>query len=70
MAEIKQKKKRFDGEDVEVLGPTFEEGEPDAPDKWRAKLRDRKEMLAYLKTAERYWFSDDWFGSERRKTKA
>ena len=39
-------------------------------DKWREKLRNREEMLKYLKTAERYWFSDDWYGSEKRKTPA
>jgi len=27
-------------------------------------------MLAYLKTGERYWYSDEWFGSEKRKTMA
>lgn len=51
-------------------GCGYEAGKPDAPDQWRSKLRSRKEMLEYLRTAERYWFSDDWFGSERRKTKA
>ena len=70
MAETVLKKKKFDGQEVEILGPTYEKGEPDAPDRWRGKLRDRKEMLAYLKTGERYWFSDDWYGSERRKTNA
>ncbi len=70
MAETKLKKKKFDGEEVGILGPTYEKGKPDAPGRWRGKLRDRKEMLAYLKTGERYWFSDDWYGSERRKTKA
>ena len=39
-------------------------------DNWRKKLKDRGEMLKYLKTAERYWFSRDWFGSEKRKTPA
>ena len=39
-------------------------------DNWRKKLKDREEMLKYLKTAERYWFSDDWFGSEKRKKPA
>jgi hypothetical protein len=53
-----------------VLGPTYEAGKPDAPDDWRKKLRSREEMLGYLKTACRYWYSDDWYGSERRKTKA
>ena len=37
---------------------------------WRRKFGDREEMLKYLKTAERYWYSDDWFGSEKRKTPA
>jgi hypothetical protein len=53
-----------------VLGPTYEAGKPDAPDNWRVKLRSREEMLGYLKSACRYWYSDDWYGSERRKTKA
>jgi len=34
---------------------------------WRKKLKNREEMLKYLQTAERYWFSKDWYGSERRK---
>ncbi len=53
-----------------LLGPTYEAGKPEAPDDWRKKLRNREEMLGYLKTACRYWYSDDWYGSERRKTKA
>ncbi len=55
---------------AEVLGPTYEAGKPEVPDDWRKKLRSREEMLSYLKTACRYWYSDDWYGSERRKTKA
>jgi len=39
-------------------------------DTWRKKLRNREEMLKYLKTAERYWFSDEWYGSEKMKTPA
>jgi hypothetical protein len=70
MSDQKLKKKKFDGEDVEILGPTYDEGKPDAPMRWRGKLMSRKEMLAYLKTAERYWFSEEGFGSERRKKKA
>jgi hypothetical protein len=53
-----------------VLGPSYEAGKPDAPDNWRKKLRSRAEMVNYLKSAARYWYSDDWYGSERRKTKA
>ena len=37
---------------------------------WREKINNREEMLKYLKTADRYWYSDDWFGSEKRKNPA
>jgi hypothetical protein len=65
-----EEKVTFDGKKVKVLGPTFDEGKPETPISWRQKMRNRDEMLAYLKTGERYWFSDEWFGSEKRKTKA
>lgn len=64
------KKTGFDGKEVEILGETYEEGKPTAAGLWRQKLRSREEMLNYLKSGERYWFNDDWYGSERRKTKA
>ena len=38
--------------------------------KWRQKLGSRADKLKYLRTAERYWYSKDWFGSEKRKTPA
>jgi hypothetical protein len=65
-----EEKVSFDGKKVKVLGPTFDEGKPEAAINWRQKMRTRDEMLAYLKTGERYWFSEEWFGSEKRKTKA
>ena len=37
---------------------------------WRKKIRNREEMMKYLQTGERYWYSDDWFGSEKRKNPA
>ncbi len=58
------------GKEVEILGPTYDEGKPEGADPWRGKLKSRQDMLRYLRTAERYWFSDDWFGSEKRKTPA
>ena len=64
------KKKKWDGTDVEILGPTYEAGKPEAAMQWRQKMRDRREVMAYLQTGLRYWYSDDWYGSERRKTKA
>ena len=58
--------------DVEVLGATFEEGKPDGEDlgKWRQKLGGREDKLRYLQNGERYWYSEDWFGSEKRKNPA
>ncbi len=65
-----EEKLSFDGKKVKVLGPSVEQGKPETPITWRQKLRNREEMLAYLKTGERYWFSEEWVGSEKRKTKA
>ena len=70
MADQMEEKVTFDGKKVKVLGPTYDEGKPETAINWRKKMRSREEMLAYLKTGERYWFSEEWFGSEKRKTKA
>ena len=57
---------------VEVLGATYEKGKPEGEEmgRWRQKLEERAEKLKYLSTAERYWYGQDWFGSEKRKTPA
>ena len=57
---------------VELLGETYEEGKPEGEEmgKWRQKLGERAEKLKYLSTAERYWYGEEWFGSEKRKTPA
>ena len=71
--EYKVEKKSAPGrKEVEVLGDTFDNGSPAGEDmgKWRQKLGNREERLKYLRTGERYWYSDDWFGSEKRKTPA
>jgi len=39
-------------------------------DTWRSKLSGRAEIMKYLQTAQRYWYSEEWFGSEKRKTPA
>lgn len=70
MGEKKIKKERWDGSKVEILGDTYEKGIPTEPIRWRDKMGDRQQMLKYLQFGERYWFSDDWYGSERRKTPA
>jgi hypothetical protein len=65
-----EEKETFDGRKVRVLGATFEEGKPEGNDDWMGKLGSREERLSYLRTALRYWYSKDWFGSERRKEEA
>ena len=71
--EYKIKKTKAPGRDeVEVLGETFEEGKPEGEElgRWRQKLASREDKLKYLKSGERYWFSEEWFGSEKRKNPA
>ncbi len=66
------KKSALGRDKVKVLGATFEKGKPkgDAAGRWRQKLRNREEKLKYLETGERYWYSKEWFGSEKRKNPA
>ncbi|MCJ7426255.1 MAG: hypothetical protein MUO17_03870 [Dehalococcoidales bacterium] len=71
--EYKIEKKKAPGRDeVEVLGATFEKGKPEGEDagKWRQKLDSREERLKYLQSGERYFYSQEWFGSEKRKNPA
>lgn len=65
-----EEKTLFSGEKVEVIGPEYEPGEPEQPHLWRKKIQSRAEMLMYLQSGERYWFSKEWYGSEKRKTPA
>ncbi len=71
--EYKIEKKNAPGwGEVDVLGATFEEGKPEGKEagKWRQKLGTRQEKLKYLETGERYWYSEEWYGSEKRKNPA
>jgi len=71
--EMKLIKKSAPGRgEVEVLGETYEAGKPEGEDlgRWRQKLESREEKLKYLQNGERYWYSTDWFGSEKRKKPA
>ena len=67
-----EKKEAPGRKEVEVLGATFEEGKPEGEDlgKWRQKLESREKRLRYLEHGERYWYSEDWYGSEKRKQPA
>ncbi len=60
------------GTKVKVLGETYAPGNPESrgvgEDRgWRGHLMDRNEMLRYLKNGERYWYSGDWYGSEKKR---
>lgn len=72
MAHKVEKVKAPGREQVEVLKETFEKGTPEGEDlgKWRQKLASRSEKLKYLQNGERYFYSQDWYGSEKRKNLA
>jgi len=64
------KKKSHTGAEVEVIGPTYEPGLPEDKGDWRTSIGDREQMLKYLETGERYWYAEEGYGSEKRKTPA
>ena len=71
--EYKIEKTKAPGRDeVELLGATFEKGKPEGEDmgRWRQKLGSREDKIKYLKNGERYFYGDEWFGSEKRKNPA
>ena len=72
MEEKTVKKEVPGGGKAGILGETYEAGEPRGEEagRWRQKLASRDEKLKYLKSGERYWYSSDWFGSEKRKNPA
>jgi hypothetical protein len=65
-----EEKEDFAGRKVKVLGPTYEEGKPEERGDWRSKLGSREDALRYIRTAMRYWYSKEWYGSEKRKQEA
>jgi hypothetical protein len=65
-------KKDYAGNRVTVLDDTYEPGVPETKGVgedmgWRGHLAGREQMLRYLKNGERYWYSGEWYGSEKRK---
>ena len=65
-----EEKENFEGKKVKVLGPTYEEGKPQNKEDWKEKLDSVENRLGYLRTALRYWYSKEWYGSEKRKQEA
>ena len=64
------KKKSQSGKEVEILGETYEPGRPQEKDDWRGQFENRDDMIRYLQTGERYWYAEEGYGSEKRKTPA
>ena len=67
-----EKKSAPGREAVEVLGATYEPGKPagEFAGVWRQKLENRQDRLKYLQNGERYWYAQEWYGSEKRKNPA
>ncbi len=71
-----EEKERFDGQKVKILMPTYAEGTDQDSYQWRNNINSvnigeaASPVKKYLTTAERYFYSKDWFGSEKRKNPA
>jgi len=65
-----EEKENFEGKKVKVLGPTYEEGKPQDKEDWKEKLDSVENRLGYLRTALRYWYSKEWYGSGEEKTRS
>ncbi|MCG6537242.1 MAG: hypothetical protein L7F78_21660 [Syntrophales bacterium LBB04] len=53
MADQLEEKTSFDGKKVKVIGAAYEKGKPEEAGNWRAKIKSREDMLAYLKAGVR-----------------
>jgi hypothetical protein len=71
-----EEKERFDGQKVKILLPTYAAGTDDDRYQWRKNINSvnigeaASPVKKYLTTAERYFYSKEWFGSEKRKNPA
>ena len=71
-----EEKERFDGQKVKILMPDYVTGPDEDSYQWRKNITyvnmDQKSdpIKKYLSTAERYFYSKEWFGSEKRKNPA
>jgi hypothetical protein len=71
-----EEKDRFDGQKVKILLPTYAAGTDEDRYQWRKNINvvnigeGSNPVKKYLTTAERYWYSKEWFGSEKRKNPA
>jgi hypothetical protein len=72
MADKVEKVKAPNRDSVELLGATYEPGEPQGEQmgRWRQKFSSREERLKYLQNGERYFYGKEGYGSEKRKNPA
>lgn len=76
MADKYEEKERFDGKKVKILMPQYAEASDQDRYEWRKNItavnvgENANPVNRYLTTAERYFCSSDWFGSEKRKNPA
>ncbi len=71
-----EEKERFDGQKVQILLPTYAAGTDEDQYQWRKNIdavnvgEKSQPVMRYLTSAERYFYSKEWFGSEKRKNPA
>jgi len=71
-----EEKERYDGKKVKILVPEYVSGSDEDRYAWRKNItyvnigEEKTPIMRYLTTAERYFYSKDWFGSEKRKNPA
>lgn len=71
-----EERERFDGQKVKILLPQYAQGSEEDSYQWRKNINivnvgeEKDPVKRYLTTAERYFYSKDWFGSEKRKNPA
>ena len=71
-----EEKERFDGQKVKILLPTYAQGTDQDQYQWRKNINfvnigeAASPVKKYLTTAERYFYSKEGFGSEKRKNPA
>lgn len=71
-----EEKDRFDGQKVKILVTDYVKGDDEDRYQWRSNItainvaEGDVAIKKYLTTAERYFYSKEWFGSEKRKNPA
>ncbi|MDD5701515.1 MAG: hypothetical protein PHU23_05630 [Dehalococcoidales bacterium] len=58
--------------EAEMPGPAYESDKPAGVEigRWGQKLATREEKIKFVQTGLRYFYSQDGFGSEKRKNPA